>query len=196
MISNNSGCLIFLEKLFILEISTPVNFAKKFLYRRECTCCPYKTKIKKISLREYIKLNCDQNSNSKIKKIPSCYQCSTKLLEDKSYTVYSSHKIMKILVPSSNLENEMELYFDKSTEEDFLRKNKLDEIRAGDEISGLFYLDHLLKYNNENGRLVGNQILHLIAVDVKSGSEVKNRRKLKKDIIKPVNYFENSYKKI
>ena len=77
MVNKGAGCLLFLENLTILDFSSRINFKSRIEFRTECRCNNSHKKIKKYSLKDFLKLNCDLSTKKSTSRIPECSFCGT-----------------------------------------------------------------------------------------------------------------------
>lgn len=159
MVNDGAGCLVFLEGLTVLEISKKINFKSKVEFRQECKCEGISKRVRNYCLRDFLKLSCDITTK-KISYDPECRTCGKALSEDSSETVFSSYKIVRVLMENS-FQPEIDLY----VEEEHLKETLGNDLREGDRLEGIYFLDGVVKLKRQRERFIGNQVLSLLAVN-------------------------------
>ena len=179
MVNKGAGCLIFLENLTILDFSSRINFKSRVEYRTECRCNNTHKKVKKYSLKDFPKLNCDLNSKKSTSRVPECSFCGTLMTEDISETVFSTYRIVSVLMENS-FQPKIDLYIDEDILATELRDKRTgDELREGDQIAGVFFLEGVVSMKKESGRYIGTQNLYLLSVNPRKQDPISANRNSK-----------------
>lgn len=179
MVNQGTSTLIHLQNVTILELSKAINFKRRIEFRKECPCSgttPHK-KVKYYQLRDFLKVNCDLNQKRNPAQVPECKQCNSPLLEDLSETVFSTYRVLRVLMEES-FQPEIDLYIEEEVLERLIHPTTGLELKEGDHICGLFCLEGVVKFSKVGGRQIGQQTLLLLAVNPKVSTEAQKSQKL------------------
>jgi hypothetical protein len=155
MMKRDTGCLIRLANLVVVEEISKGSFIFKRFYQSACDCLPRKLKCYRYSLQDTVKAS-DQMSRSKYEFVPKCRLCNQEEVCRENNQIFKPCQLLKVQTKSATKEI-FALYVEGVSGEC---------LKAGDILEGVFYLDSVTSFDCRSGRMVGKNTRALITVEM------------------------------
>lgn len=163
MMKRQHGCLVRLSGLVVTELFSQGSYSKKSFYRSNCDCNRGNIKCVRTSLIEIVKAKDELSKKSPCLFTPMCNSCKTEYTKDLATDQFVNFKVLKVQ-PFNCKKDHFMVYAEVDEDND---------IKIGQLLEGVFYLDSITRFNHKNERFVGENTRILIAVTLQPNSTIE-----------------------